>query len=279
MAACSKIFRHSARVKARRTDSGASVRVIGTLGVIAVVVLDLGIYAVVAVSGVASLWGLCQLALRFRQISSVHLRDWPWTARQIVRAGLPFVSVFGALVLYQQVDVIVISFAASDTELGWYSASDILFGSLLFPATVTMGVLFPTLGRRFAEDPQMLDELVEHVIVIGEARPFLTALIVPNQVALDEFCQTQGMHQNDPDLLPALLARLKQDLDNHPRFAQIHRVALLDEPWTTDNHMLTPTHKPRRRHILQRYAERIDALYRGHFSPDDTALNYHVDIG
>ncbi|MDW3214140.1 MAG: oligosaccharide flippase family protein [Ilumatobacteraceae bacterium] len=142
--------------------TAASVRVIGTLGVIAVVVLDLGIYAVVAVSGVASLWGLCQLALRFRQISSVHLRDWPWTARQIVRAGLPFVSVFGALVLYQQVDVIVISFAASDTELGWYSASDILFGSLLFPATVTMGVLFPTLGRRFAEDPQMLDELVEN---------------------------------------------------------------------------------------------------------------------
>ena len=129
------------------------------------------------------------------------------------------------------------------------------------------------------EQELMLDELVEQVIVIGEARPFLTALIVPNQVALDEFCQTQGMHQNDPDLLPALLARLKQDLDNHPRFAQIHRVALLDEPWTTDNHMLTPTHKPRRRHILQRYAERIDALYRGHFSPDDTALNYHVDIG
>jgi O-antigen/teichoic acid export membrane protein len=142
--------------------ASAAVRVVGTLGVIAVVLLDLGIYAIVAVSALASLWGLGQLALRLRHVSKIRLRDWPWSTRQLLRAGLPFIAVFGALVLYQQVDVIVISFAASDTELGWYSASDLLFGSLLFPATVAMGVLFPTFGRRFAEDPASLDELVEN---------------------------------------------------------------------------------------------------------------------
>ncbi len=129
------------------------------------------------------------------------------------------------------------------------------------------------------EQELLLDELVEQVIVIGEARPFLSALIVPNRDVLNEFCRQQQLPANDPDLLQAVLDRLKLDLDNQPRFAQIHRIALLDEPWTTENHMLTPTHKPRRRHILHRYADRIDALYRGHFSPEDTALNYHVDIG
>ncbi|MGJ8669480.1 MAG: AMP-dependent synthetase/ligase [Oceanococcus sp.] len=129
------------------------------------------------------------------------------------------------------------------------------------------------------EQDLKLDPIVEQVIIIGEARPYLAALIVPNPEILAEFCSEQKLQLGDLELLPALLKRLKSDLHNQPHFAQIRRIALMDEPWTTANGMLTPTHKPRRRAILQAYAERVDELYRGQFTPDDASLNYHVDIG
>lgn len=129
------------------------------------------------------------------------------------------------------------------------------------------------------EQELTLDPLVDQVVVIGEARPFLAALIVPNAEALAEFCAEQGLTQEDPALLGALLARLKRDLDDQPRFAQIRRLALIHEPFTVDNELLTPTMKPRRRRIMQVHADLIESLYRGHFQPEDAELNYHVDVG
>ncbi len=129
------------------------------------------------------------------------------------------------------------------------------------------------------EQELMLDPLVEQVIVIGEARPYLAALIVAEPKALADFCAENGMTETDPNLLSLLLARLKFDLDDQPKFAQIRRLALMREPMTIENEMLTSTHKPRRRKVTQLYADTIEALYSGHFTPDDASLNYHVDLG
>lgn len=129
------------------------------------------------------------------------------------------------------------------------------------------------------EQELALDPIIEQVVIVGEARPYLVALIVPNPEELSRFAAINGFKLDDKALLAALLARLKSDLHLQPKFAQIHRIALLDEPWTTGNGFLTPTHKPRRRAILEAYDAEVEALYRGHYTPDDTSLNYHVDLG
>jgi long-chain acyl-CoA synthetase len=41
-------------------------------------------------------------------------------------------------------------------------------------------------------------------------------------------------------------------------------VALLTDKWTVDNGLLTPTLKPRRAKILERYRDRLAEIYRGH---------------
>jgi long-subunit acyl-CoA synthetase (AMP-forming) len=48
------------------------------------------------------------------------------------------------------------------------------------------------------------------------------------------------------------------------RFSQVERVkkvALLGDEWLPDGDELTPTSKLKRRTILAKYADRIDALY------------------
>ncbi len=129
------------------------------------------------------------------------------------------------------------------------------------------------------EQELMLDPLVEQCLVIGEARPYLAALIVPNPEAMAEFLEDNELADGDPKLPAHLLARIQADLADQPKFAQIRRIALLQEPWSTKNDMLTPTQKPRRRRIMQIYAEQIENLYSGHYTPEDASLNYHVDLG
>jgi long-chain acyl-CoA synthetase len=97
-----------------------------------------------------------------------------------------------------------------------------------------------------------LDPLFEQALVIGEGKPYLAALVVLNAAqkarvgALDE---------------KALAGRVAAQLKDFPGYAQIRRVAALDEPWTVDNGLLTSTMKPRRSVILERYKDRVEELY------------------
>ena len=98
-----------------------------------------------------------------------------------------------------------------------------------------------------------LDPLFEQVMVIGEGRPFLSALVVLNA----EQAAKAGALEDK-----ALAARIGARLREFPGYAQIRRVAVIDEKWTVDNGLLTATLKQRRGPIQERYRERIEALYR-----------------
>ncbi|MGB5760810.1 MAG: oligosaccharide flippase family protein, partial [Acidimicrobiales bacterium] len=70
------------------------------------------------------------------------------------RESLPFFWIALAIVVYQQVDVIIISLVVEDDAvLGWYSVYERLAGTLLFVPTVFMTAVFPTISRLYA-DPE-----------------------------------------------------------------------------------------------------------------------------
>ena len=114
-----------------------------------------------------------------------------------------------------------------------------------------------------------LDPLLAQVLVTGEGRPFLGALVVVDREAWNEMAEANGLAAD-----PAgegreraekfVLARIARQVHEFPGYAQVRRVALLAEPWTVDNGLLTPTLKPRRSRILERYADRVADIYRGH---------------
>jgi long-chain acyl-CoA synthetase len=55
----------------------------------------------------------------------------------------------------------------------------------------------------------------------------------------------------------------KERIDMRVWNAKVYRVELAHEPWTVENHMLTPTLKLRRNHVLEHYKTEIEKLYDG----------------
>ena len=107
-----------------------------------------------------------------------------------------------------------------------------------------------------------LDKLFEQVLVIGEGRPYLAALVVLNresgvEMSLDPEARSEAMEQH-------LLERISDQLDSFPGHARIRRVAVIQDPWTIDNGLMTPTMKIRRNHVLEQYGEVVNSLYQGH---------------
>jgi long-chain acyl-CoA synthetase len=99
-----------------------------------------------------------------------------------------------------------------------------------------------------------LDSLFDQAMVIGEGKPFLAALVVLNA---SQAARAGAMDEK------ALSARIAAQLKDFPGYAQIRKVAVIDEPWTVDNGMLTPTLKLKRAQILERQKTQVEEIYKG----------------
>jgi long-chain acyl-CoA synthetase len=112
-----------------------------------------------------------------------------------------------------------------------------------------------------------LDPLIEQVMVVGEGKPYLGALVVLNAelwngVAIEyDLDPSSEASLRDPRLESEVLKRIRSKLKDFPGYAKIRRVALLLEPWTIENDLLTPTMKVKRQKVLAHYSEAIDSLY------------------
>ncbi len=115
-----------------------------------------------------------------------------------------------------------------------------------------------------------LDGLIEQVMVVGEAKPYLAALVVPEPAQFAEFARGLGLDPDTPATLDderltqALLERIGVRLHSFPGYAQIRRLAVLREPWSVENALMTPTLKLRRGRIVERHADVLARLYEGH---------------
>ncbi|BCO32080.1 AMP-dependent synthetase [Thiohalobacter sp. COW1] len=113
----------------------------------------------------------------------------------------------------------------------------------------------------------MLDSLFDQALVVGEGRPYLTAIIVPDPQHWFGFVRELGLdpydkaHLHNEKLEIRVLQRIRAQLHDFPGYAKIRRVALTLDPWTLDEGLLTPTMKIKRAKVLEQYAERIEALY------------------
>jgi long-chain acyl-CoA synthetase len=112
-----------------------------------------------------------------------------------------------------------------------------------------------------------LDPLFEQVLVVGEGRPFLGALLVLNADLWTGLAQEYGLNPErgeslaDPRLLRDMLRRVQDALRDFPGYAKIRRATLLLEPWSVDNGLITPTMKIKRSEVLRRYAPQVERMY------------------
>ncbi len=126
--------------------------------------------------------------------------------------------------------------------------------------------------------------LVEQVMVVGEARPFLTALIVPQPGPLAMLRAEIGLNDGDDSaaardaIESVLLQRCQEILQNAPRNHWIVKVALVFEHWTTHNGTLTPTQKLRRCEIAKAHARDVERLYAGHYAVEPTDCSSNASL-
>jgi long-chain acyl-CoA synthetase len=161
------------------------------------------------------------------------------------------------------------------TSDGWFRTGDIghIDSDGFLVITDRKKDLIKTSGGKYIA-PQRLESLIKssrfvsQVVVVGNARKFASALIVPNMELLRGYAQLKGIqYKNQSELLAnaRVIDLINRQVDKYTselaRFEKVKKVALLEREFTTESGELTPTLKPRRSVIEKKYANVIDRLY------------------
>jgi long-chain acyl-CoA synthetase len=113
------------------------------------------------------------------------------------------------------------------------------------------------------------DALVSHALIVGDRRPYITALITLNEDAIVSLASEHGFGGKAGELtknpqVTALVQRVVDEANSElARPEQIKRFAVLRRDFTSEEGEITPTLKLKRRVCEQHFAAEIEALYAG----------------
>jgi long-chain acyl-CoA synthetase len=116
-----------------------------------------------------------------------------------------------------------------------------------------------------------LATLVAQIFIYGDSRrDCLVAIVVPDRAATAKFLGVERIGDSEfaqACTNPALANEIKKQLDQLaaerklPGYERIRKVACDSVPWTTDNDLMTPTFKLRRKKLTDKYRSLIEELY------------------
>jgi len=101
----------------------------------------------------------------------------------------------------------------------------------------------------------MSTALIEHAVVVGEGRHYLVALLTLKPEAAAAF-------GSDAALQAAVQAEIDAVNSRQARVATLRKFAIIEGSFSIDQGELTATMKLRRRIVVDRHRERVEALYR-----------------
>jgi long-chain acyl-CoA synthetase len=111
---------------------------------------------------------------------------------------------------------------------------------------------------------------VTDAVVIGDKRAFLTAIVMIDQENVERFAQERDIPFSNyasltraPEILELIQAEVDRVNKQFARVEQVKKFFLLDRQLTAEDEELTPTMKLKRKLVQTKYAEQIEAMYRG----------------
>jgi long-chain acyl-CoA synthetase len=119
------------------------------------------------------------------------------------------------------------------------------------------------------EDRLRSNPLISQAMVVGDAKPFIGALITIDPEAIEGWKQRNGKSAgssvadlaNDPDLLAEVDAAVKQANSSVSHAESIRKFRILPVDFTEDTGELTPTMKVKRKVVAEKFAGDIEAIY------------------
>jgi long-chain acyl-CoA synthetase len=112
------------------------------------------------------------------------------------------------------------------------------------------------------------DPLVAHIVVLGDSRHFVGALVVPNFATLEEYARRRQIPFETREQMighPEVHAYIQEHVDEACQvlapFERIRQIALLSREFSIEAGELSPTLKVRRFVVEERYREIIEEIY------------------
>jgi long-chain acyl-CoA synthetase len=158
----------------------------------------------------------------------------------------------------------------------WFRTGDLVEqtsdGFLVFHDRIKQVFVLDT-GKNVApqplEDEFATTDRIEQIMVLGDNRKFVGALVVPNFERLDAWANANGIdlpdsHEemvDDERVISWIQETIAEGNEQFGRHEQIKKFALVPEEWTPENELLTPSMKKKRRTILDTYQDRVEEIY------------------
>jgi long-chain acyl-CoA synthetase len=165
---------------------------------------------------------------------------------------------------------------AESFENGWFKTGDIgVMADGYLTITDRIKDLMKSSGGKYIA-PQLIettigkDHYIEQIAVIGDARKFVSALIVPAFDVLEDYVRTHHIDytsredlMHDPRVVQFYEKRIMEHSKELAGHEQIKKFTLLPTAFTQEAGEITPTMKLRRKFINEKYQDVIDRMYRG----------------
>ncbi|MFP7695891.1 AMP-dependent synthetase/ligase [Trueperella sp. LYQ143] len=165
--------------------------------------------------------------------------------------------------------------AESFTDDGWFRTGDI--GNVdeagFVWVTGRKKEIIVTAGGKNVAPAQLEDRLRSHpiisqVVVLGDQKPFIAALVTLDAEALPQWLSNRGLPPmsisdavRDPQVIAAIDRAVKRTNEHVSRAESIRKFTILPIDFTTDNGYLTPSMKVIRSAVLRDFADDIERLY------------------
>ena len=114
-----------------------------------------------------------------------------------------------------------------------------------------------------------VDPFIEHVVAIGDHRKYLTAIVVPQFAALEAHARAQAIPfasrselVKRPEVVELYRTRLENLSTELAPYERLRDFTLLDHELTQEGGELTPTQKVKRKAIVTKYADLVEAMYK-----------------
>lgn len=159
---------------------------------------------------------------------------------------------------------------------GWLHTGDVgvMDADGYFRITDRMKDIIITAGGKNVTPSELENDLkfspyLTDAVVIGDKRPYLTAIIMIDQENVEKYAQDADVPFSNYASLtrsPEVQALIQADIDRvNQKFARVEQIKkffLLENQLTAEDEELTPTMKLKRKLVEQKYAAQIEAMYR-----------------
>ncbi len=162
------------------------------------------------------------------------------------------------------------------TEDGWLKTGDVgkMVDKRFLKITGRVKDIFKTsAGKYIAPEPlqnYFKESLfIEHCLIVGFQKPFVTGVIVPNFSILEKWCKKEKIHWTAPQFMVhniRVIEKFQEEI-NHlnvplPNFKTMRKFILCHEDWSIETGEYSASYKLIRHKLLEKHGKEIEKMYR-----------------